>query len=54
MTLDEDDIYVQRDAFSKLYLEAEEKTLNLLSNLVSSFDSKRGYFLLLYIYSNLL
>jgi len=30
MTLDEDDIYVQRDAFSTLYSEAEENNLDIL------------------------
>jgi len=30
MTLDEDNIYVQRDAFSTLYLEAEKNNLDLL------------------------
>ena len=43
MTLDEDDIYIQRDAFSTLYSEAEENNLDILgfAILITKFPSLR-------------
>ena len=51
MTLDEDDIYVQRDAFSTLYSEAEENNLDLLgfSSYGTSIHLKKGSYLHRYI-----
>ena len=56
MTLDEDDMYVQRDAFSTLYSEAEKNNLDLLgfSSVGSSFHIKRSNYLHRYIKTDII
>ena len=56
MTLDEDDIYIQRDAFSTLYYEAEENNLDILgfSILSTSINLQKKKKLYRYLKTNVI